>query len=103
MINRERLPNRRRQTVMEIDHAGHHYTVGVGFYQDGRPGEVFLNSGKAGTAVETNARDGAILLSLLLQLGVSLSTLQHMVTRDQRGAALGPLGAVLDLLISEQG
>lgn len=97
-LAREYLPARRAHESFDFEHVGLLYTAGIGFYGDGRVAEVFLGCGKAGTAVETNARDGAILVSLLLQLGIPLDTLRHMITRDARGGPMGPIGAVLDLL-----
>jgi ribonucleoside-diphosphate reductase alpha chain len=38
--------------------------VTLGFYADGRVGEVFVTGAKAGTEVEANVRDTAILVSL---------------------------------------
>jgi hypothetical protein len=102
MTHREHLADRRFHRSVELEHDGLRYTAGLGFYDDGRAAEVFLTCGKVGSLAETNARDGAILVSLLLQLGVPLKTLQHMVTRDARGEPLGPLGAVLDLLAAER-
>lgn len=102
MIARDRLPNRRYHETVEFDHDGQHYVAGMGFYADGRLAELFLNAGKAGTAVETNARDAAILLSLALQHGVAPDEIRHTLTRDPRGRPLGPVGVLLDRLAAER-
>jgi hypothetical protein len=47
---------------------------------------------------DAEARDGAILLSLLLQHGCSLETIQNALLRNPDGGPAGPLGAVVDLL-----
>jgi ribonucleoside-diphosphate reductase alpha chain len=47
-----------------------HYTVG--FYEDGRPGELFVDVSKQGTAVRNWASATALLVSLLLQHGATL-------------------------------
>jgi hypothetical protein len=36
------------------------HTITLGFYEDGALGEVFINGGKSGEAVEAIARDGAV-------------------------------------------
>jgi hypothetical protein len=98
---RDHLPNRRPHVVVEFAHDGIRYSAGLGVFGDDRPAEVFLNAGKAGTAIETYARDAAILLSLLLQHGCPIATARHAVTRNQDGSPSGPLGALLDLLARE--
>jgi hypothetical protein len=67
--NRERLPNRRGHELLDFEHGGIRYTAGVGHFADGRLAEIFLNTAKHGTAVDTNARDAAVVVSLLLQHG----------------------------------
>jgi hypothetical protein len=59
---------------------------------------VFINCGKTGGQSETLARDSAVLLSLALQHGVPLETIQHALTRNADGAASGPIGALVDLM-----
>ena len=63
--------------------------------------EVFLNSGKIGTAIETAARDSAVVASLALQHGVHMDTIRRALTRNGNGEASGPLGTLLDLLGTE--
>lgn len=73
---RERLPDRR----------GHELA------------EIFLNvSAKAGTPIETTARDAAIVASLALQHGATVATIRHAITRNADGSASGALGALLDM------
>ena len=40
------------------------FTVTVGFYADGTPGEVFIDGGKTGQDIQSTARDAAVVLSL---------------------------------------
>jgi hypothetical protein len=47
--------------------------VEVGFYEDGSPGEVFLKSGKEGTAIRDLFDGIAIMLSVSMQHGVPIS------------------------------
>ena len=87
---RERLPNRRRSTVVAFEHDGQRYRASAGFFRGGAVGEIFLDVGKAGSAVQCFADDAAVLASLLLQYGVSITVIRHSVT--------GPIGVALDLL-----
>jgi len=102
MTDRRELPMRRRSETFEIDFGGlsKSHTVTVGYYDDGRPGEVFISGGKSGEQVEAIARDGAVLLSMALQHGVALETIQHAITRDSQDAPQSIIGVVVDRLIA---
>ena len=100
-MSRERLPARRASVTFEVEHAGYLYSVTAGVYGDGRIGEVFVTPRlkvKSGSLVEAIARDGAIVLSLALQHGCPLETVRAALTRDERGAPAGPIGALCDAL-----
>ena len=103
MTERHALPMRRRSETFDIAYGGlsKAHTVTVGFYDDGSPGEIFINGGKSGATVEAIARDGAVLLSMALQHGVSLDTIRHALTRDGQGQAASIVGAVVDRLTKE--
>jgi hypothetical protein len=103
MRPRQRLPNRRGHELLDFEHGGIRYTVGVGRFEDGRLAEIFLNTTKHGTAVDTNARDAAVAASLLLQHGCPLETLRRALTRNADGSASGPLARALDLLVERKG
>jgi ribonucleoside-diphosphate reductase alpha chain len=100
---RSSLPRRREHEVFEFEHDCLHYTAGIGRYGYGPIGEVFLDVSKAGTAIQTYARDSAIILSLLLQHGCPIETVRHALTRNPDGKAAGPIGALLDLLAGPLG
>jgi hypothetical protein len=100
-ISRNRLPNRRCHVLVDFQADGFRYTAGLGYFEDGSLAEVFLNSGKIGTAIETAARDSAVVASIALQHGVPPDTIRHALTRNGNGEASGPLGTLLDLLASE--
>lgn len=97
-MNRERLPDRRRCESFAFEVGGLRYTASVGFFPDGRIGEVFLNNHKQGNQSDTNARDAAIVLSFALQYGADISEIAKALCRDSAGRALGPLGAALDVI-----
>jgi hypothetical protein len=100
MTERYALPMRRRCETFEIDFGGlkKSHVITVGFYDDGSVGEVFINGGKSGEQVEAIARDGAVLLSMALQHGVSLDTIKHALTRDSQDAPQSIIGVVVDRL-----
>jgi hypothetical protein len=98
---RRRLPNRRGHELLDFEAGGFLYTAGLGYFEDGRLAEVFLNADKIGTAIETAARDSAVVASIALQHGVPPDTIRHALTRNGNGDASGPLGALLDLLAAE--
>jgi hypothetical protein len=91
-MTREHLPNRRQHDVAEVEHGGFRLTVGVGRYRDGRLGEVFIDTHKAGTPIDTILRDSAILVSLALQAGTDVTNIRAAL------APTGPIAAVLDLV-----
>jgi hypothetical protein len=66
---RRRLPNRRAHELLSFEHGGIHYIAGVGRFENGDLAEIFLNTGRHGTTIDTNARDAAVAASLLLQYG----------------------------------
>jgi hypothetical protein len=95
---RRRLANRRAHELVDFEHGGFRFTVGVGRFEDGALAEVFLNCSKGGTPVDVNARDAAILASLALQHGATQAELRHALSRNGNGSAGGPLAAALDLI-----
>jgi YD repeat-containing protein len=98
---RERLPHRREHALITFTTAdGFRYTAGLGYFEGGRLAEIFLNAEKIGTAIQTAARDSAVVASLALQHGVPPETIRHALTRNGDGSASGALGTLLDLLAS---
>ena len=100
-MTRQHLPNRRGHELLTFDHEGVRYTAGVGRFADGGLAEIFLNTAKRGTALDVNARDAAVAVSLLLQHGCPVDTLRCALTRNGDGSASGPLAHALDLLWAE--
>lgn len=112
-MTRAHLPNRRPGQSFEIEHydplaapAGQggmalRFHVSIGAYEDGTPGEVFVTAlGKAGrgSMLEALARDAAILISLGMQYGVSISLMRGAVSRDEQNRPQTLVGAVLDAM-----
>jgi len=103
---RERLSDRRRSTTFDFDvPAGTtvlRYTATVGYYPNGRIGELFLQNHKSSSAADTNARDAAIAFSFAVQHGADPHVIRRALCRDSHGRASGPLGAALDLLLGDE-
>lgn len=112
---RERLPDRRRTTTQKVKIGGRTLYVNIGFYPDGRPGEVFLDMAKQGTAIRGWANDAALLVSLLLQHGATPGEIAYAI-RDMHNelfpaeevvgcpgieSAAGPLDFLAQLLQKE--
>jgi hypothetical protein len=99
-MKRELLPERRRCETFTLAFGGltNPHIVTIGFYDDNRPGEVFISGGKTGEQIEAIARDGAILLSMCLQHGVELPTIRHALTRDSSNNPMSIVGAVVEEL-----
>jgi len=95
---RRRLPNRRFSETFNFEVGGLRFTLTYSSFDDGPVGEVFLNNHKLGNAVDTSARDSAIVLSFALQYGAPIDKIRKALCRDGAKRALGPLGAALDLL-----
>jgi len=100
MTERRVLPQRRACETFDLEFGGlaRCHMVTVGNYDDGTLGEIFINAGKTGEAVEAIARDGAVLLSLALQFGVELANIRSAITRDGQGEPATIIGAVIDQL-----
>lgn len=68
-MSRERLPSRRPNETSEIEHAGHRFTVTVGFDLQARPREVFADGARIGTDLGHVISDACVVISLALQHG----------------------------------
>jgi hypothetical protein len=69
-MTRQRLPNRRPAETVELEHLGTRFTVTVGFYADGRPGEVFTHGIRTGSSLDALLADACVVVSWLIQHGV---------------------------------
>jgi hypothetical protein len=96
---RHLLPQRRSSTTFELNFWGQKFAVGIGYYPDGQIGEVFVSADRIGGQVEALARDAAILISIALQFGAPLETIQHALTRGGHGEPLSLAAAVVDLIM----
>jgi hypothetical protein len=97
-MTRRILPQRRSAETFQLRFWNQPVSVTVGYYEDGAPGEIFVDAGKTGQDVQSTARDAAVVLSLALQHGATVATIQHAVTRSGNGEAASILGAIIDQL-----
>jgi ribonucleoside-diphosphate reductase alpha chain len=72
---RERLPDTRRSTTHKFEINQHEGYIIVGYYDDGRPGEVFVKMSKHGSTVSGLLDTIAVLTSMALQYGVPIEAL----------------------------
>ena len=103
MIDRQRLPNRRKQLTAEMLYNGHDYLVSVGFDPSGAIREVFVAGQKQGSTLDATLDDAAIIISHHLQRGGTAAQLRKSMSRLGGGigvatAPASPVGAVVDLV-----
>ena len=99
---RERLPNRRPSVLLGLEHQGARYSLGVGFFDNGKPGEVFLSGTKVGSDVDGLLADLGVLLSRALQHGDNIEALRAGMGRLGDGSTpVSMIGSVLDRVVSE--
>lgn len=91
-MTRQRFANRRRSISFNFEHEGHRYRATASRLANGELGEIFLDSGKPNTTLQVNAETSAVLVSLLLQHGVTPETIRHSIE--------GPIAVALDLAVS---
>lgn len=72
---RERLPATRQSRTHKFDIQGHEGYINVGFYPDGRAGELFVTMAKEGSTIGGLMDAWATAISIGLQYGVPLEVL----------------------------
>lgn len=87
-IHRERLPDERKSITHHFSVGGHEGYITIGFYPDGRPGEVYLCMAKEGSTLAGFMDGVAILISILLQHGVPLAAIVDKL----KGTSFEPSG-----------
>jgi hypothetical protein len=93
---RERIPNRRYCETSTFEHAGADFTMSIGRYPDGRPGELFIGAALANSALDALASDASIAISFALQHGADLNLIRAAMKRNSQGEPSSPIGAALD-------
>jgi hypothetical protein len=96
-MTRVRLPDRRAAETVELEHGGQRFTVTIGFYPDGRPGEVFTHGLRTGSNLDALLAD-ACVVSCLIQHGAEPRDLAASMGRLGNAEPASVIGAVLDLV-----
>lgn len=79
LLMRERLPDRRRSWTQKVNIGGHKVYLCVGEYEDGRPGEIFVDISKEGTFLRGVMDAWARTASIALQCGADIEVIIHAV------------------------
>ena len=72
---RRRLADERQAITHKFSVAGHEGYLTIGLYEDGDPGEIFINMSKTGSVISGLMDSFAISISIALQYGVPLKDL----------------------------
>jgi hypothetical protein len=96
-MTRQRLPNRRPAETVELEHNGSRFTVTIGFYPDGRPGEVFTHGMRSGSNLDALLADACVVVSCLIQHGVEPREIASSMGRLGNAEPASIIGAVIDL------
>ena len=70
--NRSKMPNRRKGYIQKVSIGEHKIYLHTGEYDDGKVGEIFIDTNKEGELVKALMNNFAIAISLGLQYGVPL-------------------------------
>lgn len=87
---REVLPDRRRSWTQSVRIDGQRVYLCVGEYDDGRPGEIFVDVAKQGTFLRGVMGSLARMVSVALQCGADVTIVVHAL----RGIEYPPKGRV---------
>jgi len=99
MTKRERLPNRRAAENVTFVSRGQKVVCNIGYYPDGRIGEVFVvDAGKTGADLNVAMLEVGVAVSIALQHGASIDSMRASFPRTEQGKAEGTMGQLLDLL-----
>ena len=79
-LRRCKLPDTRSSVTHKFSVAGHEGYITVGLYENGKPGEIFITLGKAGSTLAGFADAFATAISFSLQHGVELRFLVDKFT-----------------------
>ena len=96
-MTRTRLPNRRAAETIQLEHGGTRFMVTIGFYPDGRPGEVFTHGARSGSNLDALLADACVVVSCLIQHGAELRELAASMGRLGNDQPASIIGAVVDL------
>jgi hypothetical protein len=97
-MSRTRLPDRRAAETIQLEHGGTRFMVTIGFYPDGRPGEVFTHGARSGSSMDALLADACVVVSCLIQHGAEPGDLSASMGRLGNSEPASIIGAVVDLV-----
>lgn len=97
-MTRVRLPDRRAAETVHLEYDGGRFMVTVGFYPDGKPGEVFTHGARSGSNLDALLADACVTVSCLMQHGVEPRELAASMGRLGNAQPASIIGAVVDLV-----
>ena len=97
-MTRTRLPDRRFAETVALEHYGTRFMVTIGFYPDGRPGEVFTHGARSGSDLDALLADACVVVSCLIQHGVEPREIASSMGRLGNAKPASVIGAVVDLV-----
>jgi hypothetical protein len=102
MSARRRLQNRRPSESFSFQVGGLKYTATFSRFDNGDIAEIFLGNGRAGSDVDSAAKDSAVVCTIALQHGVPVEIIRRALMRNNDGTASGPLAAALDIIVGKE-
>jgi hypothetical protein len=97
-MTRVRLPDRRAAETIQLEHNGTRFMVTIGFYPDGRPGEVFTHGIRTGSSLDALLADACVVVSCLIQHGAEPREFAASMGRLGSAEPASIIGAVVDLV-----
>lgn len=97
-MTRTRLPDRRAAETFRLEYDGTRFMVTIGFYPDGRPGEVFTHGARSGSNMDALLADACVVVSCLIQHGVEPRGLAASMGRLGNAEPASVIGAVVDMV-----
>lgn len=97
-MTRVRLPERRAAETIRLEYDGTQFMVTIGFYPDGRPGEVFTHGTRSGSSMDMLLADACVVVSCLMQHSVDPEALAASMGRLGNAGPASIIGAVVDLV-----
>jgi hypothetical protein len=95
---RQRLPNRRPSTTLDVWHNNERYHVSFSKDADNVIREVFVHGPRAGSDLDALAFDIGVAISLGLQFGARIDDLRHSMARLEDGRSASFVGKILEAL-----
>ena len=102
MTERQRLPDRREAETVNIKIGGNEYKLGIGYFPEGRIGEVFIAGPKSGSDMHGLLADLGVVISRLFQHGDTPASLAAGMARLGDGTTPASIiGTIADALARE--